>query len=100
MFSAQTMKSRRVLPLTDARARLSGLVHDAESTLEPIGISVHGDVKAYLIGAEALARLEKAARAPGARAHRSSKLRGSLRILGDLDGASELIRAALERTAG
>jgi prevent-host-death family protein len=92
------MKSRLVIALTDARAKLSGIIQDVERTNTAVGISVHGDVKAYIIGADTLAKLEESAlgRRAGAR---KTKLRGSIRIVGDLDAASQMIEKSIRQTS-
>lgn len=75
--------------LSQARASLSDLVREIQ-TLRKVAITVHGDVKAWLVAPD----LE-----PGVKRPRRP-LRGSLKIVGDIesfDASAELEKAAIRR---
>jgi hypothetical protein len=89
----------RILPLTQVRSSLSPLVRELSAENGSVGIAVHGEVCAYLVGAEAFRELRLRA---GAVEQKPSKLRGSVEILGDLEegsreAADELVRSPLSR---
>jgi prevent-host-death family protein len=82
----------RTIPLTLARRELSPLVREAAAGAAEVGISVHGEVKAYLVSPRCMAELR-------ARATSRSPIQGSLTITGDLDAAHEDFLRELERSA-
>lgn len=79
------------LPLSEVRKKLSPLVRQVEEGKGEVPISVRGEVRAYLVAAE---RVEAyGATPPSGR----QPLRGSLRLIGDLEeGSGDTSRALLE----
>ncbi len=87
--------SKKVLTLSQARAALSPLVREvAESPGKTVPISVRGEVKAYVIGAESLALLEVREAQRGRARPRPPSFEGTLEIVSDLEQGSR--EAALE----
>lgn len=82
------------MPLTDVRSSLSPLIKQVQRTKLPVGITVHGQVEAYLVARETMSELEDG-RPTGSR--RSP--RGSLELVEDLEAGREKIRAALRAHA-
>ena len=76
------------LSLTQARAKLSELVADVDKGKGPVAIAQRSKVKAVLVDAEWHSRVEEEL-AQYRRAAKQSplKLRGSMKIIGDVDAA-------------
>lgn len=87
------------IPLSEARSQLSALVQRAASQRHLTAITVHDELKAYLIAPARLEALLKAERQARPSRKRKSKLRGSLRIVGDLDAPGESPSELLQRSA-
>ena len=83
----------RTIPLTVARRDLSPLVREVSAGAE-IGIAVHGEVKAYLVSPRRMAELH--ARSRGPRSH--LPIKGSLKIVGDLEKGHEEFLREIERS--
>lgn len=85
----------RRIPLSEARATLSALVNAPEAA--PLtAITVRDELSAYLVSPAQLARLvAEAGRRPAPKA----PLRGTLRIVGDLDEGSREATAVLSASA-
>lgn len=81
------------LPLTELRSRLSPLVRDIER-LGVIAVTVHGEVRAYLVSPTRHER-SGVAEAPPPR-----PLRGTLRLEGDLEQGSRDAAARWRAAAG
>ncbi|MCI0573896.1 MAG: type II toxin-antitoxin system Phd/YefM family antitoxin [Myxococcaceae bacterium] len=86
-----------VLPLSEARSRLSPLIKAMRPTAAPLAISVHGSVKAYLVTPEQLdhllARVRRDLREDKAR----PTIRGSIQLLRSLEeGSAEASRTLSE----
>ena len=87
------------IPLSEARSQLSALVQRAASQRTLTAITVHDELKAYLIAPARLEALLKAERQARPSRKRRSKLRGTLRIVGDLEGPGESPSEQLQRSA-
>lgn len=79
------------LPLSEARKDLSSLVRRVGQQKGEVAISVRGQVEAYLVAAERVEEYRAEARPV------SQPLRGSLRIVGDLEeGSGETSQALMD----
>lgn len=87
------------LSLTQARARLSTLVTEVDQGKGPVAIAQRSKVKAVLVDAEWHSRVEEEL-AHYRRAAKQSplKLRGSMKIVGDVDRALEELRNEREKS--
>ncbi|MBI3186029.1 MAG: hypothetical protein HYZ28_28160 [Myxococcales bacterium] len=85
---------QKALNVSEARKKLSPLVEEAaRSPSFQVPIAVRGKVSAYLVSAERMESLLAAE--PGARFYeRPPRLKGTLRLVGDIDRA--LVEAAQE----
>ncbi len=81
------------LSLTEARAKLSALVADVDRGKGPVAIAQRSKVKAVLVDAEWHSRVEEEL-AHYRRAAKQShvKLRGSMKIIGDVGQALAVLR--------
>lgn len=77
----------RVLPLSDVRSRLSPLLRELRPTSKPVGVTVHGKVKGYLVSPEQLARMLGSARQEARSERHRPSMRGSMKLLRPLDEA-------------
>jgi hypothetical protein len=75
--------------LTVARSRLPSLLKQLTKTQGTVGISVHGELKGYLVAPKALEPLK------GRRPHHTALL-GSLTLVGDLEEGSRRVREELK----
>lgn len=84
----------RQLSLTEARARLSTLVAEVDKGKGPVAISQRSKVKAVLVDPEWHSRVEEEL-AHYRRSARQSrlKLRGSIKIIDDVDRALAVLRS-------
>ncbi|WP_158626679.1 type II toxin-antitoxin system Phd/YefM family antitoxin [Corallococcus interemptor] len=87
------------IPLSEARSHLSALVQQAATQRHVTAITVHDELKAFLIAPSRLEALLEAERKARTSRKRKSKLRGSLRIMGDLEAADESPSQRLQRSA-
>ncbi|MCY1040011.1 hypothetical protein OV208_01670 [Corallococcus sp. bb12-1] len=87
------------IPLSEARSQLSALVQRAASQRALTAITVHDELKAYLIAPARLEALLEAERQSRPSRKRKPKLRGSLRIVGDLEAPGESPSEQLQRSA-
>ncbi|CAM4287073.1 Antitoxin [Corallococcus soli] len=87
------------IPLSEARSQLSAIVQRAASQRHLTAITVHDELKAYLIAPARLEALLKAERQSRPSGKRKPKLRGSLRIVGDLEAPGEGPGERLQRSA-
>jgi prevent-host-death family protein len=88
-------KTPKALPLSEARAKLSPLVEQVEST-GPVAITVHGEVKAYLVSPLDLPMAGEGLASYGEEPRR--KLRGSLKLLCAPDDLERIIKANRKQT--
>ncbi|WP_158620125.1 type II toxin-antitoxin system Phd/YefM family antitoxin [Corallococcus sicarius] len=95
--SEATLPIQRI-PLSEARSQLSALVQRAASQRSLTAITVHDELKAYLIAPARLEALLKAERQSRPSRKPRPKLRGSLRIMGDLEGPGESPSEQLQRS--
>ncbi|WP_158623956.1 type II toxin-antitoxin system Phd/YefM family antitoxin [Corallococcus llansteffanensis] len=87
------------IPLSEARSHLSALVQQAAFQRHLTAITVHDELKAYLIAPARLEALLEAERKTRPSRRRKSKLRGSLRIVSDLETLGESPGEQLQRSA-
>jgi PHD/YefM family antitoxin component YafN of YafNO toxin-antitoxin module len=87
------------IPLSEARSHLSALVQQAATQRHLTAITVHDELKAYLIAPARLEALLQAERTARPARKRKSKLRGSLRIVGDLESLDVRTGEQLQRSA-
>jgi prevent-host-death family protein len=87
------------LSLTQARARLSALVAEVDKGKGPVAIAQRSKIKAVLVDAEWHGRVEEEL-AHYRRAEKQSlvKLRGSMKITGDVDQALAELRSEREKS--
>jgi len=87
------------LSLTEARAKLSTLVNEVDKGKGPVAISQRSKVKAVLVGAEWHDRVEEEL-AHYRRTVKQSpfKLRGSMKLIGDINRALAEIRNEREES--
>ena len=87
------------LSLTEARARLSRLVSEVDKGKGPVAIAQRSKIKAVLVDADWHGRVEEEI-ANYRRAVKQSplKLRGSMKITGDVEGALKQLGAERERS--
>ena len=96
--SLSNARSVRSVSITQARQQLCPLLKEVDSVPgRKVGITVSGDVAAYLVSAKMLDELEAKARHT-VRVPRVS-IRGTIEIVDDLDAASGNAAAELERMA-
>ena len=96
--SLTSARSVRSVSITEARQQLCPLLKEVDTLPgRKVGITVSGDVAAYLISAKKLDELEAKAR-PSTRSPRQS-VRGTIEIVGDLEAASGKAAADLEQMA-
>ncbi|NBD12537.1 type II toxin-antitoxin system Phd/YefM family antitoxin [Corallococcus silvisoli] len=86
------------IPLSEARSQLSALVQRAATQRHVTAITVHDELKAYLIAPARLEALLEAERKARPTRKRESRLRGSLRITGDLEALDESPSEQLQRS--
>lgn len=87
------------IPLSEARSQLSALVQQAATQRHVTAITVHDELKVYLIAPARLEALLEAERKARPTRKRESRLRGSLRITGDLEALDESPSEKLQRSA-
>ena len=88
----------RSVSITEARQRLCPLLREVDTLPgRKVGITVSGDVAAYLVSAKKLDELEAKARQVVGSARPS--IRGTIEIVGDLEEASNSTAAELEHLA-
>ncbi|NNC22217.1 type II toxin-antitoxin system Phd/YefM family antitoxin [Corallococcus exiguus] len=87
------------IPLSEARSHLSALVKQAATQRHVTAITVHDELKAFLIAPSRLEALLEAERKGRPAQKRKTKLRGSLRITGELEGLEESPSQRLQRSA-
>ncbi|RKG71995.1 hypothetical protein D7V88_38855 [Corallococcus terminator] len=87
------------IALSEARSQLSALVQRAASQRALTAITVHDELKAYLIAPARLKALLEAERQSRPSRKGKPKLRGSLRIVGDLEAQGESPSDQLQRSA-
>ncbi len=87
------------LSLTEARAKLSTLVAEVDKGKGPVAIAQRSKVKAVLVNPEWHSRVEEEL-AHYRRAPKQSalKLRGSMKLVGDLDHALDQLRQEREKS--
>jgi prevent-host-death family protein len=91
-------RSVRSVSITEARQKLCPLLRQVDALPgRKVGITVSGDVAAYLVSAKKLDELEAKARQSASSARPS--IRGTIEIVGELDAASGSATAELERMA-
>lgn len=87
------------LSLTEARAKLSSLVAEVDKGKGPIAIAQRSKIKALLVDPEWHGRVEEELAHYRARSRQSPlKLRGSMTLTGDLDGALQDLKKERERS--
>jgi hypothetical protein len=86
----------RALPLSDVRSRLSPLLRELRPTSKPVGVTVHGKVKGYLVSPEQLQRMLGHARQEARAERRKPSMRGSMKLLRPLDEAEAEARRELD----
>ena len=89
----------RQLSLTEARAKLSTLVADVDKGKGPVAIAQRSKIKAVLVDAEWHSRVEEELAHYRRSAKQSPvKLRGSMKILGDIEQALAELRNEREKS--
>lgn len=87
------------LSLTEARARLSTLVAEVDKGKGPVAIAQRSKVKAVLVDAQWHSRVEEElAHYRTAAKHSRLKLRGSMKIVGDVERALTDLREEREKS--
>ena len=87
------------LSLTQARAKLSTLVADVDKGKGPVAIAQRSKIKAVLVDAEWHGRVEEElAHYRRAAKQAPLKLRGSMKIVGDVDHALKELGAEREKS--
>jgi prevent-host-death family protein len=84
-----SVTGKRTLPLSEVRRRLSPLVKSI-SGQDAVGISVRGEVRAYLVPAESYDQEQRRARI------RAFPIRGSLKWIGNPEDVPKAIKQARE----
>ncbi len=84
------------MSITKVRQELCPIVKNVDALPEgKVGITVDGNVTAYIVSAKRLAALE----APVRKASRRASLRGTVQIMGDLEEGSREASQQLEQMA-
>jgi len=87
------------LSLTEARAKLSSLVAEVDRGKGPVAIAQRSKVKAVLVDPEWYSRVEEELAHYRRTLKQSSlKLRGSMKLVGDLDQALDELRQEREKS--
>jgi PHD/YefM family antitoxin component YafN of YafNO toxin-antitoxin module len=88
------------MPLSAVRSQLSPLLRELGPTSKPVGVTVHGKVRGYLISPEQLEQLLGSARQQALAQRRKPSARGSMRLLRPLDEAQAELQRELDEAVG